>query len=71
MKVDLVQTESLPVHHARWQLVHELFERLRQTPRSMWHAELNAVVPRDPALAYDVLSLLVADESVERSQVDA
>lgn len=70
MNVDLVHTESLPAHHARWQLVHDLFERLRQTPRSTWHAELNAVAPEDPALAYEVLSLLVADESVERAQSD-
>jgi hypothetical protein len=36
----------------------------------VWHAELNAVAPGDPALAYEVLSLLVADESVEESQVE-
>ncbi len=71
MNVDLVHTESLPAHHARWQLVHDLFERLRHVPRSSWHAELNAALPDDPSMAYEVLSLLVADESVERSQVES
>jgi len=71
MKVDLIQSDCVVANHARWRVVHELFERLRHAPRNVWHAELNAVAPGDPALAYEVLSLLVADESVEESQVES
>ncbi len=67
MKVE-VKTPSVPVDQERWQRVHALFERLRHSDRSAWHAELHAAAPADPALAYEVLSLLVADESVEASQ---
>ena len=49
MKVDLIQSDCLAAHHARWRVVHELFERLRHAPRNVWHAELNAVAPGDPA----------------------
>jgi len=69
MKVDRVQYASSLTNCARWQLVHEFFEQLRHAPRSAWHTELKAVASDDPALAYEVLSLLVADQSVEDSQV--
>jgi hypothetical protein len=67
MKVE-VDASSVPVDQERWQRVHELFERLRHVERSAWHAALHAAAPDDPALAYEVLSLLVADESVIESQ---
>lgn len=70
MKVDMEASKVAP-HQERWQRVHDWFERLRKVPRSAWHAELNAALPDDPALAYEVLSLLVADESVEQSQADS
>ncbi|NBX36974.1 MAG: hypothetical protein EBR10_07100 [Planctomycetes bacterium] len=52
----------------RLQEVRLLFERVRDRPRNEWHAVLSAALPHDPALAYEVLSLLVADESVIESQ---
>jgi hypothetical protein len=67
MKVE-ANASSEPVDQERWQRVHELFERLRHVERSAWHAALHAAAPDDPALAYEVLSLLVADESVLGSQ---
>ena len=67
MKVE-VEASSASVDQQRWERVHALFERLRHVERSAWHAELHAAAPEDPALAYEVLSLLVADESVEASQ---
>jgi hypothetical protein len=67
MKVE-VKTPSVPIDQERWQRVHALFDRLRQVERSAWHAQLHAAAPDDPALAYEVLSLLVANESVVASQ---
>lgn len=69
MKSDVVQPDCRAECQARWQAVHDLFERLRHVPRSAWHAELNAALPGDPSMAYEVLSLLVADESIESPQV--
>ncbi|MEY4183507.1 MAG: hypothetical protein RLZZ217_2133 [Planctomycetota bacterium] len=67
MKVEVI-APSASVDQQRWQRVHALFERLRHVERSAWHAELHAAAPEDPALAYEVLSLLVANESVVESQ---
>ena len=67
MKVEVI-APSASVDQQRWQRVHALFDRLRQVERSAWHAELHVAAPEDPALAYEVLSLLVANESVVESQ---
>lgn len=55
---------------ARWQDVRHVFERVRVQPRNEWHAALSAAFPDDPSMAYEVLSLLVADESVQRGTTE-
>ena len=53
----------------RWQHVHTMFERLRHIPRTHWHSELNDIRAADPSVACDVLTLLVADESIRTAEI--
>ena len=69
MVIDASSAGLAPVEQERWQRVHEVFDRLRQRPRCEWHAALSSEVCDDPSMAYEVLSLLVANESVEGSQI--
>lgn len=54
----------------RWQHVHTLFERLRHMPRTHWPIELNDIRAADPSVACDVLTLLVADESIRMAKIE-
>ncbi len=54
----------------RWQHVHMMFERIRHMPRSAWHSELNDIQAADPSVACDVLTLLVADESIRMAKIE-
>jgi hypothetical protein len=56
--------------HTRWQHVHVMFERMRHMPRSRWQTELNDIRAADPSVACDVLTLLLADESIRMSKVE-
>lgn len=69
MVIDASSAGLAPVEQERWQRVHDVFDRLRQRPRCEWHAALSSEVSDDPSMAYEVLSLLVANESVEGSQI--
>lgn len=69
MVIDASSAGLAPVEKERWQRVHDVFDRLRKRPRCEWHAALSAEVSDDPSMAYEVLSLLVANESIEGSQV--
>ena len=55
---------------ARWHHVHTMFERLRHMPRHAWQVELKALGAADPSVACDVLTLLVADESIRLTKVE-
>lgn len=55
---------------ARWHHVHMMFERIRHMPRSAWHGELNDIRAADPSVACDVLTLLVADESIRMAKIE-
>ena len=55
---------------SRWHHVHTLFERMRHMPRSAWHNELIDIRAADPSVACDVLTLLVADESIRMAKVE-
>lgn len=54
----------------RWQHVRTMFERLRHLSRSEWQVELKALGAADPSVACDVLTLLVADESIRLTKVE-
>ncbi len=58
-------TDSATIHlkRARWERVRELFEQLRNQPSHEWHALLSQHADDDPTIAYEVLSLLLADSS--------
>lgn len=56
---------------ARWQHVHTMFERMRHMPRKDWPAELSDIRAADPSVACDVLTLLLADESIRQAQIES
>ncbi len=56
--------EQAPVRLEWWRRVVELFIKFNERPRHEWHRALTEACPDDPSLAYEVLSLLVAAESV-------
>ncbi len=56
--------EQNPVTIDWWRKVVELFITFNARPRHEWHRGLIEACPNDAALAYEVLSLLVAAESV-------
>lgn len=59
-----------PESKARWQHVHTMFERLRHLPRHAWQFELKSIGAADPSVACDVLTLLVADESIRLAKIE-
>lgn len=66
-------TELAPpwsTNQLRWHHVHTLFERIRHMPRRHWHAELYDIGAADPSVACDVLTLLVADESIRMAKIE-
>lgn len=56
-----------PHHAARWGRIHALYNDLQPIPRSDWHALLTRECGDDAGLAYEVLSLLVADETAREA----
>ncbi len=71
MVIDSNSAGLAPVERERWQRVHDVFDRLRQRPRCEWHAALSVEVADDRSMAYEILSLLVANESIEDLQVQS
>jgi len=47
-----------------WAEVQRLFDLCRERPRDAWHAILRAECPGRDGLAFEVLTLLVAAESL-------
>jgi hypothetical protein len=47
-----------------------MFERLRHMSRSNWQVELKSIGAADPSVACDVLTLLVADESIRMAKIE-
>lgn len=47
-----------------WEEVQRLFDLCRERPRDAWHAILRAECPGRDGLAFEVLTLLVAAESL-------
>jgi hypothetical protein len=67
------ETEAAPPwseSQARWHHVHTMFERMRHMSRSDWQMELKSIGAADPSVACDVLTLLVADESIRMAKIE-
>lgn len=55
----------------RWDEIQRLFERCRCLPRDAWHRVLREECAGRESLAFEVLTLLVADEQLPPLEPDA
>jgi len=65
-------TESLPspADRARWDEIQRLFELCRERPRDEWHRVLRELCGGREGLAFEVMTLLVADEQLPPLEPD-
>lgn len=59
-----------PADRARWDEIQRLFELCRERPRDEWHRVLRELCGGREALAFEVMTLLVADEQLPPLEPD-
>lgn len=65
-------TDAAPsaADRARWDEIQRLFELCRERPRDEWHRVLREQCGGREALAFEVMTLLVADEQLPPLESD-